>query len=185
MGRRPGDRTVHRVRVAPEAAPGGSVRRLLDGVRILDAEEQMAPALVRYGGTVAALAVLTLALYPLRETISPLNIGLTYLVAAIGATTFAGQRAGILASVLGFVLFDYFLIHPYLTFAISQPKDLYALFVFLGVSTLISWLLSGARKQARQAQQRAEDISRLYELSQAITGAQSLDEVLPKIAGKV
>ncbi|MFL5733809.1 MAG: ATP-binding protein [Chloroflexia bacterium] len=185
MGRRPGDRTVHRVRVAPEAAPGGSVRRLLDGVRILDAEEQMAPALVRYGGTVAALAVLTLALYPLRETISPLNIGLTYLVAAIGATTFAGQQAGILASVLGFVLFDYFLIHPYLTFAISQPKDLYALFVFLGVSTLISWLLSGAREQARQAQQRAEDISRLYELSQAITGAQSLDEVLPKIAGKV
>ena len=103
----------------------------------------------------AALALLTVALWPLRETISLLNIGLTYLIVAIGATTFAGQRAGILASVLGFVLFDFFLVPPYLTFAISETKESVALFVFLGVSALISWLLAQAREQARQARQRA------------------------------
>ena len=114
----------------------------------------MTPALARYIGTGRrACRAHCVALWPLRETVSLLNIGLTYLIVAIGATTFAGQGAGILASVLGFVLFDFFLVPPYLTFAISQPKDIFALFVFLGVSTLISWLLAGTREQARQAQQ--------------------------------
>jgi two-component system sensor histidine kinase KdpD len=103
----------------------------------------------------------------------------------IAATTFAGQGAGIVASVLGFALFDFFLIPPYLTPAIKEPNDVFALFVFLGVSALVSWLLAHAREQARQAQQRAEDVSRLYELSQAIIGAQQPDEVLPKIADKI
>src|SRR5207237_10085465 len=96
-----------------------------------------------------------------------------------------GRRAGILASVLWFVLFDFFLVPPYLTFEISDQKDIFALFVFLGVSALVSWLLAHARDQAEQAQQRAEDVSRLYELSQAIVSAQHPDEVLPKIADKV
>src|SRR3954449_4343610 len=120
MGQRPGDRILHRVKAAPEVAHSSPVRRLVGSATMLDAEEHMTPALARYVATAGALAVLTVALWPLRETVSLLNIGLTYLIVAIGATTFAGQGAGILASVLGFVLFDFFLVPPYLTFAISQ-----------------------------------------------------------------
>src|SRR4051794_25948712 len=102
MRQRPGDRIVHRVKATPVGARSGPVRRRMGGVSMLDTnKEYMTPALARYGATVAALGLLTLALWPLRETISLLNIGLTYLIVAIGATTFAGQGAGILASVLG------------------------------------------------------------------------------------
>src|SRR5436189_3835331 len=141
--------------------------------------------LVRYGATIGALGLVTAGLWPLRESIGLLNIGLIYLIVVIGATVLAGRNAGILASLLGFVLFNYFLVPPYLTFVIGDQRDILALFVFLGVSALLSWLIAGAREQAQQAQRRAADVSRLYELSQAIIGTQRLEDVLPAIAHKV
>ena len=140
---------------------------------------------MRYGGTLVALAVTTGLFVPVREDLGLLNAGLAYLVVIIGATLFAGQIAGLLASVLGFFLLNFFLVPPYLTFDVTGHNNLLALFVFLGVSLLISTLISGAREQAEQAQRRAEDVSRLYELSQTIIGARHLDEVLHALTRKV
>src|SRR5437016_5735252 len=101
MGQRPGDRDVRRAAAtaAPQAAQSSAVRRI-QSAAIMDTEERRALALVRYGATMLTLLLLTAALLPVRETIGLLNIGLLYLIAVIGATTFAGQRAGILASLL-------------------------------------------------------------------------------------
>ena len=184
MAQRPGDRTLHRVKTVPPTPAKTPAQRLRSAV-MLDAGGREIPVIVRYAATVLALALLTGVLWPLHQSIGSLSVGFLYLIVVIGATTFGGQGAGILASILGFTLFDFFLVPPYLTLAIKEPEDVFALFVFLGVSTLVSWLLAHAREQARQARQRAEDLSRLYELSQAIIGAQQPDEVLPKIADKV
>ncbi len=151
----------------------------------LDPGRAPASRLVRYGGTLGALALAMAALWPVRQDIGLLNIGLVFLVVVIGATVLAGRNAGILASVLGFALFDFFLVPPYLTFAVNELHNILALFVFLGVSALLSWLIAGAREQAQQATRRAEDMARLYELNQAIIGAQHVDQVLPAIAGRV
>lgn len=183
MEQHPGDRIVRRIEASPHSKAG-----LLPWVRRASSplmREQTAPPLMRYGLTILVLAVLTVILWYSHDHIGLLNIGFLYLIVVIAAATFGGQGPGILASVLGFALFDFFLVPPYLTFVINDQKDLFALIVFLGVSTLVSALLAHAREQARQAQQRANDVSRLYELSQAIIEAQSLDEVLPKIADKV
>jgi two-component system, OmpR family, sensor histidine kinase KdpD len=151
-----------------------------------EAGNQSVQALVaKYAVVMLALAVTTWALWPVRETIGLVNIGLVFLIIVLGATLWAGQWAGILTAVLGFALFDFFLVPPYLTFAISDLHNILALFVFLGESVLISWLLSGAREQARRAAQRADDVSRLYEMSQAIIGARQTEDVLPAIARKV
>jgi len=145
----------------------------------------VAVRVARYGATVAVLGIATAVLWPLRESAGLLNIGLIYLVIVIGVTVFLGRRAGVLASLLGFSLLDYFMVPPYLTFIIADFHNILALFVFLGVSLLISWLIASAQEQARQAYFRAEDISRLYELSQVIIGAQSVTEVLAAVTQKV
>ncbi|HMA35795.1 MAG TPA: DUF4118 domain-containing protein, partial [Chloroflexia bacterium] len=159
--------------------------RILRAVPLPNTDVPPASRMVRVGGTLAALAAVTLVLWPLRDTIGLLNSGLAYLVVVVGTTVLAGQRAGILAAVLGFALFDFFLVPPYLTFAMDNPAQILALFVFLGVSLLLSSLIAGAREQAREARRHAEDVSRLYELSQAIIGAHQLSEVLPAIATKI
>src|SRR5262245_3420153 len=182
LGKRPGNVVIRRAR----AHPVRRVRPIIadrSGIALeLDMEHTARSRALRYGGTVAALAVTTALLWPVKEEIGLLNIGLVYLIVVVGATVLAGRNAGILASVLGFALFDYFLVPPYLTFVIADLLNILALFVFLGVPTLISALIAGAREEARQAERRAEDVSRLYELSQAIIGGQRLDEVLPAIA---
>ncbi len=151
----------------------------------LDPESRPVARWVRVACTVGALLLVTAVVAPIRQEIGPLNIGLIYLIVVVGATVFFGRGAGILASLAGFALFDFFLVPPYLNFAIGDLHNILALFVFLGLSSLLSWLIAGAREQAEQAQRRAEDVSRLYELSGAIVGAQRLEDVLPAIASKV
>ncbi|MEO8286551.1 MAG: ATP-binding protein [Chloroflexota bacterium] len=141
--------------------------------------------LLRYGGTFAVLSATTALFLPFREDIGLLNVGLVYMVAIIGATLFAGRLAGVLASVSGFILLNFFFVPPYLTFDVTGHNNILTLFVFLGVSLLISTLISGAREQAEQAHRRAEDVSRLYELSQTIIAARRIDDVLPALASKV
>lgn len=183
MANRPGDHVVHRARSTK--SPAAAQQSIFAGEITTPDEGSIASRLLRYGGTVALLGAITVALLPVRESVGLLNIGLVYLIVVIGMTVFGGRRAGVLASLLGFALLNYFLVPPYLTFIISDLHNILALFVFLGVSLLISWLLADANEQARQAQLRADDISRLYELSQAIIGAQSTGEILPAVAQKV
>lgn len=184
MSNRPGDRIVYMQKRSSDSARRQEKLNSAN-LQTTDTEHTARSRLVRYGATAAALALTTAVLSPLRDTVGLLNAGLVYLVVVVGATVFAGQKAGLLASLLGFLLFNYFLVPPHLTFAVSDVQNILALFVFLGVSLLVSRLLSDARTQAQHAQRRAEDVSRLYELSQAIIGAQRIDEVLPAIATKV
>jgi len=182
MERLPGDRVIQRARKlpgTPQLEPqlpvhaGGS------------AVPGWVASVIRYGSALLALGLTTAALVPVRESVGLLNIAMVYLVVVICITVFAGRRAGILASLLGFLLFNFFQVPPYYTFQVTDLHNILALFVFLGVSLLISWLVASGREQASDAQRRAEDVSRLYELSQAIIGAQRMEDVLPAIAGKV
>ena len=172
-------------RAAPRlpSTPGWALRIL--GSLAADAGRPPAPAWRRYGGAGVAVAAATLVLWPVREVVGLLNSGLLLLVVVIGATVLAGQGAGILAAVLGFGLFELFLVPADQALALTGLANILALAVFLGVSLLLSALIEGARAQAVQAQDHAADVSRLYELSQAIVGAHQLDEVLPAIAEKV
>jgi two-component system sensor histidine kinase KdpD len=110
---------------------------------------------------------------------------MVFLIVVIGATVLAGKPVGILASFVGFALFNFFLVPPYLTFEIRDLENILALFVFLGVSSLLSWLIAGRQEQARQAHRRAEYVSKLHEFSQSIAAARHTNEVLPAIAFKV
>jgi two-component system sensor histidine kinase KdpD len=181
MSQRPGAQVTRRRSLIPapqDRAPGPNLLRR-------EVAHTPLARLVRYGGTVAALGLVTAAFVPVRAGIGLLNIGLVFLIVVIGATILAGRWAGLLASVLGFALFNFFLVPPYQTFIVADLQNILALVVFLGVSLLLSRLIGDAREQARLAQRRAEDVSRLYELSQAIIGAERLDDVLPAIAAKV
>lgn len=199
MSRRPGDRIIYHRRVdrhgeRPEPSRRGRLLpaqhsifapRSFNRIRAEAGNETVQALTAKYVVVVLAVVVTTLALFPVRETIGLLNIGLVFLIVVLGATLWAGLWAGILASALGFASFDFFLVPPYFTFVISDLRNILALFVFLGESLVISWLLSGAREQARQSARRADDVSRLYELSQVIIGAQRIEDVLPAIAKKV
>ena len=139
------------------------------------------PVIGRLGGTephlqgfgyaiaVGGTAVLTLALLPFRDDITPLSKGFGYLCVVVAAAAIGGLGPGILASIGGFITFNYFFIPPYGTFVISKPEFAVVLFVFLGLSVIISELLARATERARAAESREEELRTIQALSHDLT----------------
>lgn len=115
--------------------------------------------------TVAILltAGITLLLWVLRAELTPANFSLIYLLIVLVVAISQGTRPSLLASVLSFLGFNFFLVKPYYTFHVADPRDVLDLFVFFAAATLTGQLASYARRQAEHAQrsQAFEEADRL------------------------
>jgi two-component system sensor histidine kinase KdpD len=119
-------------------------------------------------GYVTAMAGTALAIgvfLPYRDQITPLSKGFGFLVVVVAAAAVGGLWPGVLASVAGFVVFNYLFIPPYGTFRIDRLEDVVVLFVFLGLSVVISILLARATERARIAESRRYELEALQLLS--------------------
>ena len=138
------------------------------------------------------VALTTLALKLPLQLFDPSIVALLYLLPVLIVTLLAGPLAGMAAAFLSFLAFNYFFLPPYNTFAVANPSDTLALFVFLGVAGIVSYLLGRARAEAERARareheayQRRQELTTLYELSKAISGQVGLERMLQTIAERV
>ena len=99
------------------------------------------------------------------------NISMLYLFVVLGLASTVGLYAAILASLVAFLSFNYFLIPPLYTFTIDRWEEWIALFVFLATALFTSQLTAIARRRTEQAQRREREAKVLYELIR-ITNAQ-------------
>src|SRR6516162_9092902 len=74
------------------------------------------------------------------------NISLLYLLVILTLASTRGLYAAILASIIAFLSFDYFLVPPYYTFTIAKFDEWLALFVFLVTAIITSQLASALRR---------------------------------------
>jgi two-component system sensor histidine kinase KdpD len=118
-----------------------------------------------YGVATAGTLVSTLGFLAVRDATTPLFKGFGFLVVVVAAAAVGGLGPGILASFLGFLAFNFFFLPPYHTFVIARAEDVVVLFVFLGLSILISALLARARERAEAAEARALELRTLQTLS--------------------
>ncbi len=117
---------------------------------------------------VLGTAALVGALLPFRGSIRPLSLGFVFLALVVVSAGVGGIGPGIVASVLDFLAFNFFFIPPYGTFVIARAEDVVVLFVFLGVSVLISILLARATDRAEAAEAREVELRLLQELSRVL-----------------
>ena len=99
----------------------------------------------------AGRALVTLALLPFRDDLTPLSKGFGYLVRRRRGRGDRRARArASLASVLGFLAFNFFFLPPYGTVRRSAGRSTsWSCSSFLGLSVLISELLARAAERAR------------------------------------
>jgi len=116
-----------------------------------------------------------------KSTLAPANIVILYLLVVILTAIFWGKGPAALTSILSVLAFDYFLVPPYLTFAVS---DLQYVFTFAGlliVGLVISDLSSKTRRQTFEASKRETQTSILYRLSRDLAASDSADAVFHAI----
>src|SRR4249920_2175661 len=97
-------------------------------------------------------AALVAAFRPFRAELTPLTEGFAFLALVVVTVAVGGLAPGIVASVLAFLAFNFFFIPPYDTFRIADAENVVVLFVFLGLSVLISVLIGQARSRAEAAE---------------------------------
>ena len=118
---------------------------------------------------VAGVAAMTLILLVFRDDITPLSEAFAFLAVVVVAAAVGGLAPGIAASVVSFIAFNYFFIPPYGSLTIARPEHVVVLFVFLGLSVLISELLARATERAYTAEMRGAELHAIQELGRELT----------------
>jgi two-component system sensor histidine kinase KdpD len=119
-------------------------------------------------------------LYPRISTSS-----LIYLLVVLTLAALRGRVAAILAAVLAFCAFNFFLVPPLYTFVVGSPDDLIALFVFLATAIITGQLASALRARAEEAREREQETQMLYELGQAVQGEEEFAAQLSTVVRAV
>jgi two-component system sensor histidine kinase KdpD len=137
---------------------------------------------MRYALALLSTALVTVVMALSGLALEPANISLIYLLAVLFTATTAGVGAGVLASVLSFLAYNFFFVEPLYVLTVASPQDVVRLISFLIAALLASSLAGLVHLQAEQLGQRAAELESLYALSQATSAAVDLDQILPAIA---
>ena len=109
--------------------------------------------------------------------LEPVNLVMLYLASTVAAAVFLGRGPALLTSLLGVLAFDFFLVPPYLTFAVSDTQYFITFIGLFLVSIVISSLTARTQKQAEAAIQREAHTSALYTLGRDLTYATDIHQV--------
>jgi len=126
-------------------------------------------ALAAAGRISAALAIigaLTFFFYRLVP-VNSTTVALSFLLAILAIGAVWGLTEAILASVAGMLLFNYFFLPPIGTFTVADPQNWVALFAFLSTAVVASHLSASAKRRALEAEDRQQEMEKLYALSRA------------------
>src|SRR5665213_1401747 len=115
------------------------------------------------GATVSvALAAVALTFAHIHDTAA----GLVFLTIVVWFAARAGIRLSLYVALICALSFDYFFLPPFHTFRLAGAQQWVELLSFLISSVIVGRLAEHARSQTLQAQQRHDDVKRLYALSQ-------------------
>ena len=137
------------------------------------------------GATLAAgLTTVGLAMCGARAT----TAGMVFLMVVVVTATQAGIVISLYSALLCAVFFDFFFLPPIHTFILAGPQEWISMLTFAVSSVVAGRVSERARKQKDQAEQRREDVERLYLLSQEMMlheDAAALIRDLPSMVAKI
>lgn len=92
----------------------------------------------------------------------------TYLLLILILATRVGLRESIIASFGSMLAYNFFFLPPVGALTIADPQNWVALFTFLATAIIGSHLSSNARRKAKEAESRQQEIQRMYDFSRAL-----------------
>ena len=118
----------------------------------------------------------------------PATAGMIFLVVVVVTATQAGLLVSLYSAILCAVSFDYFFLPPVHTFILAGPQEWVSMVTFAISSVLAGRVAERARQQKNEAEQRREDVERLFQLSQEMMlhqDAAGLVRDLPGLVKKI
>jgi two-component system sensor histidine kinase KdpD len=135
----------------------------------------------RYLISLGFVVISTLLGLSVRGNLEPANLVMLYLTSVVISAVFLGRGPSLLAAILGVLAFDFFLIPPYLTLAVSDTEYLITFAALFVISLVISSLTGRVREQVEAAVRRERQTSALYTLGRDLTSATDLKSIAETI----
>ena len=140
-------------------------------------QQYLIDSLLAVGGALAVTGIIYA--YHLYPTIP--NISIVYLLVILALASTRGRYAALVAAVVAFLSFDFFLVPPLYTFIIFRWEEWIALFVFLVTALITSQLTTVTRESVEQTRLREREARILFEAGRVINSTDRLDEQLDSI----
>jgi two-component system, OmpR family, sensor histidine kinase KdpD len=135
--------------------------------------------------SVGTVAVVTGAIYGLREVVPVVSTGVVYLLAVMLVSIAWGLWLGLFTAVLSAAAFNFFHIPPTNRFTISDGEHWVALAVFLVAAGVVSALADAARSRAEEAERGHGEADLAAEMARILLGGTSLDSSLRTVGQRI
>jgi two-component system, OmpR family, sensor histidine kinase KdpD len=135
-------------------------------------------------GTAAALGsmlVLTVALVPLRASLTVATSALILIVPVVIGVVVGGFPAGVISVAVGFLVYDVFFIPPYLTWAVGAPENWAALGVYLVVMVPVAMVVAGMNSARAKERLLGAELRELFAVSGLLLEDRPVQDLLPAI----
>lgn len=120
---------------------------------------------------IGLVVLVSLVGQPIRAIIDPTNLVMLYLLVVVVAAIRWGRGPSVLTAVLSVLAFDFFMVPPQLTLAVSDAQYILTFLGLLAVGLVISTLAVREREQAESARRRETHTAALYDLSRDLATA--------------
>ncbi len=140
---------------------------------------------VRYLIALGLVGLATVFSLFFRGQIEPTNLVMIYLAMVVVAAVYLGRGPSVLASVVGVLVFDFFLIPPYYTFAVQDTQYILTFFALLAIGLVVSTLTVRVKEQAEVAIRGEARAYALYALGRDLTVARDLHHVADTIIAHI
>jgi len=117
--------------------------------------------------SLAAVAVVTAAIYLLDPLAPIVSLGVLYLFAVLPVAAFWGLGYAIPVSVLSMLAFNWFFLPPTQTLRLADSENWVVLAVYVGTAIGVSALADRARRRAAEAEQRRREAEQAMEEARA------------------
>jgi two-component system sensor histidine kinase KdpD len=141
-------------------------------------EEVRAVPLKSLYSSLAIVLACTVIDHFLFNRLALVNLIMVYLLGVTWVAFRYGRNFSIFAALLSVLLFDFFFVPPFLTFAVDDIQYVLTFAVMLVVGTLIGNLTGQLRRQAGAMQQREGRTQVLYALNRDLAKSSNPDELL-------
>ena len=136
------------------------------------------PAWLGVLAAMAAVAITTVAVSPLRDVAAEMPLSVVYLLAVLLIATVWGVWLGVATAVASALAFNFFHIAPTGGLSVADGENVVALAVFLVAAVVTSALADAARSRALEADQRRREADLAAEMSRTLLRGDDLHGAL-------
>ena len=138
-----------------------------------------------WGEAVLAVAVAPFCAYAVDRLFPVASLALLFMIAVVVVASRRGMGPSVLASLLGFLSYDFFFVDPRLTLTVTDRSALLTLCLFLAASLVMGNLAARLRARIDAQASIADRTNRLYDYSRRVAAAATADDVIWAVVSHV